>query len=154
VREEAGKPVFIMKIKHFLSAVDHHRIHQAIRSAEEGTSGTIVLFISHRNVKDSLAAANHEFQKLRLEATKGQNSLLIFLAPKSKKFAVVGGAALHDKMGQSWWNDLVALLAGHFKESRYTDGLLDIIEQAGSALKTHFPDNATDRTGHRDIVEE
>jgi uncharacterized membrane protein len=144
----------IMKMKHLLSALEHDRVHQAIRSAEEGTSGDIVLFISHRKAEDPLAAAKHEFTKLRLETATDKNSLLIFLAPKSQKFAVVGGTALHEKVGQAWWNELIALLTRHFKESRYTDGLVATIEQAGRALKTHFPASAPDRTGQRDIVEE
>jgi len=143
-----------MKVKHFLSALEHKRVHQAIRSAEEGTSGNIVLFISHRHVEDPLAAAEDEFRKLRLEIATAQNSLLIFLAPKSQKFAVVGGTALHAKVGQAWWHELTALLTRHFKESRYTDGLVAAIEQAGQALKIHFPASAADRTGEHDIVEE
>ena len=143
-----------MKVKHFLSALEHDRVHQAIRSAEEGASGQIVVFISHRNVKDPLAAANREFRKLRLEAATDKNSLLIFLAPKSQKFAVVGGAALHEKVGQAWWNELIALLTRHFKEGRYTDGLAATIERAGRALKAHFPAGAPDRADRRDIVEE
>jgi len=143
-----------MKVKHFLSSLEHDRVHRAIQSAEEGASGDIVVFISHRKVEDPLAAANHEFQKLRLKTATAKNSLLIFLAPKSQKFAVVGGAALHEKVGQAWWDELIALLTRHFKESRYTDGLVATIEQAGRALKTHFPASAIDRTGQRDIVEE
>ena len=143
-----------MNVKHFLSALEHDRVHRAIRSAEEGTSGDIVLFISHRKAEDPLAVAKHEFRKLRLETATDKNSLLIFLAPKSQKFAVVGGTALHEKVGQAWWDELVALLTRHFKESRYTDGLVATIEQAGRALKTHFPASAPDRTGERDIVEE
>ncbi len=143
-----------MKVKHFLNSVEHDRIQQAIKSAEQGTSGDIVLFISHRSVEDPLAAANDEFRKLRLENATDKNSLLIFLAPKTQKFAVVGGTALHEKVGQAWWDDLVALLASHFKESRYTEGLVAALEQAGRALKTHFPNDAPDRTGQQDIVEE
>jgi uncharacterized membrane protein len=143
-----------MKVKHFLSALEHDRIHQAIRSAEKGASGQIVVFISHRKAEDPLAAANHEFRKLRLETATDKNSLLIFLAPKSQKFAVVGGAALHAKVGQAWWDELIALLTRHFREGRYTDGLAATIEQAGRALQTHFPASAPDRTGQRDIVEE
>jgi len=143
-----------MKVKHFLSALEHGRVHQAIRSAEKGTSGSIVLFISHRKVEDPLAAAHHEFSKLRLEAAKGDNCLLLFLAPKTQKFAVVGGAAHHEKVGQVWWDDLVALLTRHFKANHYTDGLVATIAQAGHALQTHFPASASDRTSERDIVEE
>jgi uncharacterized membrane protein len=143
-----------MKIKHFLSSVDHDRIHQAIKSAEQGTSGDIVLFISHRKVEDPLAAANDQFKKLGLETAANRDSLLVFLAPRTRKFAVIGGTALHDKLGQPWWNELVAILTRHFKEGRYTEGLLAALEKAGQALKVHFPDNAPDRTGQRDIVEE
>jgi uncharacterized membrane protein len=143
-----------MKIKHFLSALEHDRIHRAIQSAEDGTSADIVLYISHRHVRDPLAAAHLEFRKLRLEHATAQNSLLIFLAPKSQKFAVVGGTALHDKVGQLWWDDFIALLTRHFKEGKFTDGLVAAIEHAGRALQTHFPATNPDRTGQQDIVEE
>ena len=153
-REEAGNGLLTMKVKHFLSALEHDRVHRAIRSAEEGTSGDIVLFISRRKVEDPLAAAKEEFRKMRLETATDKNSLLIFLAPKSQKFAVVGGTALHAKVAQHWWNELIDLLTRHFKEGHYTDGLVAAIERAGHALKTHFPASATDRTGQSDIVEE
>lgn len=153
-REEAGNGFLTMKVKHFLSALEHDRVHRAIQSAEESTSGDIVIYISRRKAEDPLAAANREFRKLRLETATDKNSLLIFLAPKSQKFAVVGGTALHEKMGQAWWDELIALLTRHFKEGRFTDGLVATIEQAGRALKTHFPADVTDRTGQRDIVEE
>src|SRR5258708_5098535 len=143
-----------MKVRHFLSALEHDRVHQAIRSAEEGTSGDIVLFISRQHIEDPLTAAKHEFRKLHLETATDKNSLLIFLAPKSQKFAVVGGTALHEKVGDAWWHELIALLTRHFKEGHYTDGLVLAIEQAGRALKIHFPANTTDRTGQSDIVEE
>ncbi len=144
-----------MKVKHFLSALEHKRIHHAIQSAESGTSGEIVVYISHRKVEDPLAAAKDEFQKLRFKPAAAENSLLIFLAPKSQKFAVVGGVALHAKVGQSWWHELTALLTRHFKEGRYTDGLIAAIEQAARALQTHFPASApAPRAGQRDIIEE
>ena len=143
-----------MKLKHFLNGLEHQRVHQAIKSAENGTSGDIVLFISHRKVEDPVAAADREFRKLRLETASDKNSLLIFLAPKSQKFAIIGGTALHEKLGQSGWDELIALLTCYFKESRYTDGLVATIEQAGRALQIHFPAAAPDRTGQRDIIEE
>jgi uncharacterized membrane protein len=153
-QEGAGDSFSGMKVKHFLNTLEHDRVHQAIRSAEGETSGDIVLFITHRNVKDPLPAADREFRKLRLETATDKNSLLIFLAPKSQKFAIVGGTALHEKVGQAWWNDLIALLTRYFKESLYTDGLVAAIEHAGKALQLHFPASTPDRTGQKDIVEE
>jgi uncharacterized membrane protein len=153
-REEAGNSLGTMKVKHFLSALEHDRVHSAIKSAEAGTSGDIVLFITHKNVADPLAAAHAEFIKLRLDAAPDQDSLLIFLAPKSQKFAVVGGRAIHEKVGQAWWDELIALLTRHFKAAKYTDGMVAAIEMAGRALKQHFPCANPDRTGQKDIVEE
>jgi uncharacterized membrane protein len=143
-----------MKVKHFLSALEHARVHAAIKAAEQGTSGDIVVVITHRSVNDPLAAAQREFRRLRLESATNKDGFLVFLAPKSQKFAVVGGTALHDKAGQAWWDHLSALLTRHFKEGRYTDGLVAAIEQAGEKLKHHFPAQNTDRTGQHDIVEE
>jgi uncharacterized membrane protein len=154
VREEAGNHFSIMKVKHFLSALEHDRVHRAIKSAEEGTSGDIVVYITHRKVEDPLAEANREFRKLRLDAAADKNSLLILVAPKSQKFAFVGGTALHEKVGQAWWEELIALLTRYFREGSYTEGLIAAIEQAGRALQTHFPAGSTDRTGQKDIVEE
>lgn len=143
-----------MKVKHFLSALEHARVHGAIKAAEHGTSGDIVVFITHRRVSDPLAAANREFRKLRLETAANKDSFLIFLAPKSQRFALVGGTALHDAAGQAWWDDLSARLTRHFKEGRYTEGLVAAIEEAGRKLKAHFPAQGPDRTGQKDIVEE
>jgi uncharacterized membrane protein len=143
-----------MKVKHFLSALEHARVHEAIQSAETGTSGDIVVVITHRSVTDPLAAGQKEFRRLGLENATTQDSFLIFLAPKSQKFAVVGGTALHDKAGQTWWDHLSALLTRHFKDGRYTDGLVSAIEEAGRKLKHHFPAQSHDRTGQQDIVEE
>jgi len=42
----------------------------------------------------------------------------------------------------------------HFKESRYTDGLVAALEQAGQALKTHFPVSTPARASRQDLVEE
>ena len=143
-----------MRVKHFLSALEHQRIHQAILSAEEGASGRIVVYISHRNVADPLAAAHHEFRKRKLETDTDKNNLLLFLAPKTQKIAVVGGTALHEKVGQAWWDDFIALLTRNFKEGRYTDGLVAALKQAGQALKTHFPASTPRRADPQDIVEE
>jgi len=143
-----------MKTKHFLNALEHSRVHAAIQAAEQGTSGDIVVFITHKRVTDPLAAAQTEFRKLSLETAANKDSFLLFVAPQSQKFAVVGGTALHGKAGQAWWDHLSALLARHFKEGRYTDGLVAAIEQAGQKLKQHFPSHTTDRTGQQDIVEE
>jgi uncharacterized membrane protein len=143
-----------MKIRHFLRGVEHERVQKAIQAAEQGNSGDVVVYVSHHRVDDAMTAAHQVFRKRRLENAQAKNSLLIFIAPRSQKFAVVGGTALHEKVGQMWWDELSAVLARHFREDRYTEGLVAALEKSGEALRIHFPDNASDRTGQQDIVEE
>ncbi len=143
-----------MKTKHFFNQLEHDRIIAAIQAAERGTSGDIVLFITHHAVKDALPAAHDVFTKRHLEKAADDNSLLIFLAPKSQTFAVVGGKLLHDRVGQAWWDGLIETLRHHFKQGRFTDGLVAAIEKSGQALRQHFPAQGVDRTGQSDILED
>jgi len=137
-----------VKAQHFFNKLEHERIMTAIQAAEAGTSGDIVLFITHRAVNDALAAAHRVFTRRHLEKAADDDSLLLFLAPKSRTFAVVGGKALHDRVGQAWWDALLALLRRHFQAEDYTGGLVAAIEVAGQALK-----DGAGRAGRNDIVE-
>jgi uncharacterized membrane protein len=141
-------------MRDFVDQIDHDRVHAAIKSAEEGNSADIVLYISHRAAPEPLPAAHAVFSKLKLDRAKDDNSLLIFISPKSRTFAAIGGQALHVKVGQAWWDEMVAKLTSHFKQGRFTDGLLEILAEAGDALRKHFPAKEADRTGQVDIVED
>jgi uncharacterized membrane protein len=143
-----------VKTRHFLNKLEHARIHDAIHKAEMGTSGDIVVFITHQAAPDALAAAQEVFTRRHLEKAADDNSLLIFLAPTSQTFAVVGGKALHAAVGQAWWEELAGVLRNHFRSSYYTEGIIEAITLADHALKKHFPADKVDRTGQSDIVEE
>jgi len=143
-----------MKIRHFLSQVDHARIHQAIQAAEKGTSGRMVIYISHHPVQDVLTAAQEAFRNLALETEKDRSNLLLFLAPGAKKFAVLGGTGLHEKLGQAWWDHLADMIRLDFQKNRYTEGILAATEEVSRALKIHFPSTDMPSLKHTDIVEE
>ncbi len=127
-----------MKTKHFLAQVDHDRLHRAIQSAERGTSARMVVYITHRAVKDPLAKAHAIFRRLGMEKKGHHGGFLIFLSPKSQKFAVLGGTGLHEKLGQKWWDEIASLLAREFKEARYMEGLLAATAMAGEEFHRHF----------------
>ena len=54
-RRRSGRQ--LVKTRHFLNELEHARVHEAIRKAETGTSGDIVVCITHKAVPDALAAA-------------------------------------------------------------------------------------------------
>ena len=96
-----------MKPHHFLNAVDHDRIVAAIAAAEERTSGEIRVFITRRKTSNALHAASLCFLKLKMHETPLRNAVLIFIAPVSHQFAVVGDTAVHAKCGNNFWREVV-----------------------------------------------
>lgn len=143
-----------MKIRTFLDAVEHEKIHKAIQAAEQGTAARIVIYVSHHNLMEPLASAHPIFKKLRLETADEKAGLLIFIAPKSHRFAVLGGTAIHEKLGQEWLEHLVGVIAGHFKGKRYTEGLLAALTEAGQTFKKHFPSDKSRPAAKPDIYDD
>jgi len=144
-----------MKPKHFLQDIENDKLLAAIRAAQEGSNSDIVVLVSQKKIPNALLAAETAFAKLQLEKAVQQNSLLIFIAPLAQTYAVVGGQALHTKVGQIWWDELAALLGSYFKEGRFGDGLIAALAKAGQAVKLHFPAHIPqDRSTQHDLLEE
>ncbi len=137
-----------MQLDAFLKKLDHGRIVEAIRSAEALSRGEIRIHVSHRAVDDAQAAAAREFEKLGMTATKERNGVLLYVAPKVRRFAVIGDIGIHDKGGRDVWPRVAALLEAAFREGRYTDGLVEAVAQTGDLLAQHFP-----RTSGADVNE-
>ncbi len=131
-----GKP---MKARHFIKELDHKRILVAIKDAEKKTSGEIRVYISHREIGDVLRAANTRFDKLGMRKSKERNSVLIYLAPESRVFAVVGDTAVHEKCGDSFWQEVTATMASHLKDGSATDAIVHAVKKVGGLLADHFP---------------
>ena len=123
----------------FLSQVDHDRIVAAIAAAEARTSGQIRVHIHHRPVRDPIAAAKKVFEKLGMTKTAEKNGALIFVAPKSKNFSILGDAGIHEKCGEHFWTGAAAEMSRLFGEGDFTGGIVATIEKLGDALAAHFP---------------
>ena len=133
-----------MRTREFLSKLEHDRIGNAIREAEAKTSGEIRVYIQRGKLKvDPLIAAQKKFHRLRMHKTHERNAVLIFVAPRAHKFAVVGDKAIHAKCGQAYWQSVVEKMRGHFRNERFTDALVDGIHDLGNALTEHFPKGST-----------
>ena len=128
-----------MKTREFFSNVDHDKIVAAIADAEKHTSGEIRVYVSHRNVQDVRHAAGHQFIKLGMDKTKHRNGVLIFVAPGSRNFAILGDTAVHAKCGEAFWEQVTAEMRQHFQKGEFTAGLVHAIHAAGKLLAEHFP---------------
>lgn len=134
-REGGGK----MKAGEFLSRVANERIVEAINRAEQKTSGEIRVFVSRQATSDPVETGMRHFKRLNMEATKERNGVLIFVAPVSQNFAVIGDKAIHETCGQEFWTRMAGVITDHFKKKDFTGGLVTVIEEAGNLLARHFP---------------
>jgi uncharacterized membrane protein len=99
-------------------------------------------------------AAQKEFERLGMTKTAERNGVLIFVAPKSRTFAIIGDTAIHEKCGESFWRVLAGTMELHFKRCEFTEGLIVGIERAGTLLAENFPRRADDRNELSNDIEE
>ncbi len=128
-----------MHPKTFSRHLHHDSIVAAIRDAERKTSGEIRVSISPKNIDDPVAAARAEFLHRGMDKSLARNGVLIFVAPRSHKFAVIGDESVHAKCGDEFWQKLADAMTGHFRKSEFTEGILHGVQKAGELLAEHFP---------------
>ena len=141
-----------MKTKQFVQALDHQRITGAIAEAEKRTSGQLRVFISHKETADALPDARERFQKLGMEKTLGRNGILIFFAPEAQRYAVVGDQGIHERCGgDEFWQTVVGqTMRPLLQEGRFSDAIVQAIDEIGKQLAVHFPPRA-DGTGSNEL---
>jgi uncharacterized membrane protein len=134
-------------MKWFFSTPSHDpaRVLAAIAAAEQRTSGEIRVVIARGPAADPVAAARRHFEGLDMTHTRERNGVLIFVAPRSRNFAVIGDTAVHEKCGDAFWRLLAAAMSHHFQRGEFTEGLVHGIERAGALLAEHFPRQPDDR---------
>jgi uncharacterized membrane protein len=123
----------------FFSKIDEPRIVEAIRAAELRSRGEIRIHATEKAVTDVLKEATATFERLGMTATAERNGVLIFVAPKSQKFAVLGDSGITSCVGTTPLDEMAASMSAAFREGRFTDGLVGAVERAGQLLAAHFP---------------
>lgn len=128
-----------MQVKTFLSAVEQDRVIEAIRKAEACSTGEIRVHVSEKPVDDAQKVAEAQFVALGMTATNQRNGILIYIAPTSQKFAIVGDSGIHARCGPEFWRDVASVMGEDFRAGRFTDGIVKGVAKAGDVLAVHFP---------------
>ena len=127
-----------------LDREEDQRVVEAIRQAERNTSGEIKVHIENRCKGDVEQRSLFIFEKLKLNETQLRNGVLIYLAVKDHKFAILGDKGINDVVEDNFWNDLKDLMLNQFKEGRFAEGLEQGIMRCGEKLKAYFPYQSDD----------
>lgn len=127
------------KIEDFLSAEEEQEIIEAIRIAEKNTSGEIRVHIEKTSKTDVFNRALEVFHYLKMDNTKLQNGVLIYVAVEDKTFVIYGDKGINDVVPKDFWDSTKNVMQSHFKNGNFKKGLIDGILKAGEQLETYFP---------------
>jgi len=138
--------LFSSKKQSFFTKEEEERMVKAIRSAELQTSGEIRLFVESKcSFINPVDRAIELFGKLNMHQTQDRNAVLVYIALKDKQLAVFGDEGIHQRLGQSFWNDEVEKIIGQFNQNEISNGICNMIQAIGKALTHHFPHAIDDK---------
>lgn len=122
-----------------MNRLAHARIERAIRDAERGTTGRIVVRTVPEADVDAFDRAKEEFTKAGLHANEDRNTALILVAPAARKYAVIGDRELDSRVGDAFWQRLVAEMRQYFASNQVEAAILLAVNRIGSELHAQFP---------------
>ncbi len=128
-----------MSARMFFSKEEQQRIVAAIREAELNTSGEIRVHIENRCKGEALERAAEMFYELKMDHTAARNGILFYLSVGDRKFAIIGDEGINRNVEHDFWNDIKDEMTRHFKEEKFTEGLVCGILKCGEKLKEYFP---------------
>ncbi|EDP71998.1 hypothetical protein FBALC1_12892 [Flavobacteriales bacterium ALC-1] len=126
-------------LEDFLTSKEEEEIVEAIRIAECDTSGEIRVHIERNCNIDVYERALDVFHILKMDNTKQQNGVLIYVAVDNKSFVIFGDHGINNIVGTDFWNSTRDKIASQFKVGNFKQGIIDGVTEAGKALSKHFP---------------
>ena len=127
------------KVEDFLTKAEEIEVVEAIRMAEKNTSGEIRIHLEKRTDIAPIERAMAVFHELKMDQTQLRNGVIIYVAVKSKQFAIYGDKGINDKVSKDFWYITKDIMVGHFKNGDNKLALVEGINSTGEQLKKHFP---------------
>ncbi|MFT5738111.1 MAG: putative membrane protein [Maribacter sp.] len=127
------------RVEDFLSVTDEQEIVEAILKAETNTSGEIRVHIESHTQLDHYKRAREVFHLLKMDNTKEENGVLLYVAVNDRKFSICGDKGIDKVVPEDFWVTTKDIIQSHFKKGNFKDGILEGVLKAGTELEKHFP---------------
>ena len=127
------------KAEDFLTPEEQQEIIEAIQTAEQNTSGEIRIHIERGSSMDAFDRAKKVFHLLKMDSTKLQNGVLIYVNIAHKTFAICGDKGINEVVSPDFWNSTKDIIQLHFKKGKFKQGLIEGVFIAGEQLQRYFP---------------
>ncbi|MFA5803612.1 MAG: TPM domain-containing protein [Melioribacteraceae bacterium] len=136
-------------IYNFFSDDDFLRISNKIKEMEKNTSGEIRVAVKEKKSffdrrKQIRQLAEKEFYKLNMHNTRDKTGILLYLLLNKRQFYILSDKGIHEKVGDETWHKVRDEIQNHFKDGKFSNGLIWGIERVGKILAEHFPVKAGD----------
>lgn len=124
---------------------DQQKIVDAIRAAERVTSGEVKVHVEQRCPGgDPYKRATDLFARLGLTKTKDRNAVLIYVATRDRKFAILGDKGIHEEVGSAFWAEAVQRMKVSFARGAFGEGISGAVQSVGQRMAAKFPRKADD----------
>jgi len=140
------------QVEDFLTPAEEEEIVRAIMAAEKDTSGEIRVHLESSTTLDHFSRAQELFHLLKMDNTKQDNGVLLYVAVVDKKFVIYGGSGIDRAVPKDFWESTKEVIASHFKKGNHKEGIVAGIARAGKELKAHFPWDQNDTNELSDAI--
>lgn len=127
------------QVEDFLTAPEEREIVEAIRMAERNTSGEIRVHIEKSTSIAAYDRALEVFHLLKMDNTKLQNGVLIYVAVDDHSFVVCGDKGIDNVVPDDFWDCTRDAMQEQFRQGNFKQGLINGITRAGEKLQQYFP---------------
>ncbi len=137
----------LFRKKEFFTTEEKELVVKAVQEAELRTSGEVRVFVESRcRYVNAIDRAIEVFGALEMYKTQLRNGVLVYVATKDRQLAVFGDEGIHQKVGNTYWENEVTKMIQTFNRDNIAEGISQCIKNIGEALCTHFPyDKDTDK---------
>ncbi|HEX4085025.1 MAG TPA: TPM domain-containing protein [Chthoniobacteraceae bacterium] len=122
----------------FHNRIDQERLVAALADFERHTRCKAFVYVSHRAVEEVMEAARKRFARIHPDHHQPP-AVLIYLVPRTQKFAILGDARIHERCGDILWERLAEALGRDLKAGDVTAALLNAVSSLKVTLEEHFP---------------
>lgn len=133
------------RVENFLTFAEEQEIVQAILEAEKNTSGEIRVHIESHTRLEHFKRAKAIFHLLKMDNTKDENGVLIYVAVNDRKFVIYGDRGIDRVVPKNFWDDTKETIQHQFEDGNFKQGIIAGILSAGQELEAYFPWNHGDK---------
>ena len=124
--------------KGVLTPYEEKKLEEAIRSAEGKSTGRLFVHVDEYCKTHPVFKAQNVFEHLGLSELQVRHAVLIYMAMKERKLAVVGDAEVNGKMPIGFWEEVKAAMLDKAARDGGFQALLAGVEKVGVGFNDFF----------------